>query len=57
MGQIAALSCVFQGRKGATTDHDSILFNVNVGTGMIKGGTTNVHLCTCHIIPICSFGF
>jgi len=44
VGQITALSCVFRaGRKGAATDHDSILFNVDVNTGMIKGGTTNAH--------------
>jgi len=42
--QITALSCVFRaGRKNAATDHDSILFNVDVPTGMIKGGTTNAH--------------
>lgn len=42
--QITALSCVFRaGRKNAATDHDSILFNVDVATGAIKGGTTNAH--------------
>lgn len=42
--QITALSCVFRaGRKNAATDHDSILFNVDVPTGVIKGGTTNAH--------------
>lgn len=42
--QITALSCVFRaGRQNAATDHDSILFNVDVPTGMIKGGTTNAH--------------
>jgi len=42
--QITALSCVFRaGRKNAATDHDSILFNVDVTTGKIKGGTTNAH--------------
>jgi hypothetical protein len=41
---ITALSCVFRaGRKGAATDHDSILFDVDVKTGMINGGTTNAH--------------
>jgi len=41
---ITALSCVFRaGRKNAATDHDSILFNVQVGSGLIKGGTTNAH--------------
>ncbi|EJK59063.1 hypothetical protein THAOC_20762 [Thalassiosira oceanica] len=41
---ITALSCVFRaGRQGAATDHDSILFDVDVGTGLIKGGTTNAH--------------
>jgi len=39
---ITALSCVFRaGRAGASTDHDSILFDVDVKTGTIKGGTTN----------------
>jgi len=41
---VTALSCVFRaGREGAATDHDSILFDVDVETGMIKGGTTNAH--------------
>uniref|UniRef100_A0A7S4MEK1 Alpha-L-glutamate ligase-related protein ATP-grasp domain-containing protein n=1 Tax=Odontella aurita TaxID=265563 RepID=A0A7S4MEK1_9STRA len=41
---ITALSCVFRaGRKGASTDHDSILFDVDVKTGKILGGTTNAH--------------
>lgn len=41
---ITALSCVFRaGRKNAATDHDSILFNVDVNTGKIIGGTTNAH--------------
>lgn len=42
--QITALSCVFRaGRAGAATDHDSILFDVDVATGEIRGGTTNAH--------------
>ena len=41
---VTALSCVFRaGREGAATDHDSILFDVDVKTGLIKGGTTNAH--------------
>lgn len=41
---ITALSCVFRaGRQGAATDHDSILFDVDVKTGLIRGGTTNAH--------------
>jgi hypothetical protein len=41
---VKALSCVFRaGRKGAATDHDSILFDVDVKTGEIRGGTTNAH--------------
>jgi hypothetical protein len=41
---ITALSCVFRaGRQGAATDHDSILFDIDVKTGLIKGGTTNAH--------------
>mmetsp|Transcript_44324 Transcript_44324/g.107125 ORF Transcript_44324/g.107125 Transcript_44324/m.107125 type:complete len:445 (-) Transcript_44324:727-2061(-) len=43
-GDVTALSCVFRaGRAGAATDHDSILFDVDVKTGLIKGGTTNAH--------------
>jgi hypothetical protein len=41
---VTALSCVFRaGREGALTDHDSILFDVDVKTGLILGGTTNAH--------------
>lgn len=41
---VTALSCVFRaGRQGAATDHDSILFDVDVKTGLIRGGTTNAH--------------
>jgi len=41
---ITALSCVFRaGRKNAATDHDSILFDVDVNSGLINGGTTNAH--------------
>jgi hypothetical protein len=41
---VTALSCVFRaGRQGAATDHDSILFDVDVKTGLINGGTTNAH--------------
>lgn len=41
---VTALSCVFRaGRAGAATDHDSILFDVDVTTGEIQGGTTNAH--------------
>jgi hypothetical protein len=41
---VVALSCVFRaGRAGAATDHDSILFDVNVQSGLINGGTTNAH--------------
>jgi len=41
---VTALSCVFRaGRKGAATDHDSILFDVNVKTGVVQKGTTNAH--------------
>jgi len=42
--QVTALSCVFRaGRQGAATDHDSILFDVDVRSGLIQGGTTNAH--------------
>jgi hypothetical protein len=41
---IEALSCVFRaGRQGANTDHSSILFDVDVNTGLIKEGSTNAH--------------
>lgn len=43
-GDVTALSCVFRaGRKNAATDHDSILFDVDVTRGKILGGTTNAH--------------
>jgi len=43
-GTVTALSCVFRaGRANAATDHDSILFDVNVKTGEIGRGTTNAH--------------
>lgn len=42
--KISTLSCVFRaGRQGASTDHDSILFNVDTDTGTILHGTTNAH--------------
>lgn len=42
--QAQALSCVFRaGRKGAMTDHDAILFDVDLATGTIRRGTTNMH--------------
>lgn len=38
------MSCVFRaGRKGAATDHQSILFDVDMETGEIGRGTTNAH--------------
>lgn len=41
---VRALSCVFRaGRVGASTDHDSILFDVDINTGRIRKGTTNMH--------------
>ena len=41
---IIALSCVFRaGRANASTDHDSILYDVDIATGTIQGGTTNAH--------------
>jgi len=43
-GDVTALSCVFRaGRMNAATDHSSILFDVDVNTGTILGGTTNSH--------------
>jgi len=41
---ISSLSCVFRaGRAGALTDHSSLLFDVDLSTGIIKKGTTNAH--------------
>ena len=41
---IQALSCVFRaGRKGAATDHVSVLYDVDMSTGVIGEGTTNMH--------------
>mmetsp|Transcript_7536 Transcript_7536/g.9844 ORF Transcript_7536/g.9844 Transcript_7536/m.9844 type:complete len:455 (+) Transcript_7536:155-1519(+) len=41
---VKALSCVFRaGRKGAATDHDAILFDVDVNTGLIQRGTVNAN--------------
>lgn len=41
---VEALSCVFRaGRAGASTDHDSILFDVDLATGKVLNGTTNMH--------------
>jgi len=41
---VQALSCVFRaGRAGAATDHDSILFDMDLATGTIRKGTTNMH--------------
>eukprot|EP00518_Triparma_eleuthera_P020594 CAMPEP_0197569438 /NCGR_PEP_ID=MMETSP1320-20131121/39011_1 /TAXON_ID=91990 /ORGANISM="Bolidomonas sp., Strain RCC2347" /LENGTH=422 /DNA_ID=CAMNT_0043131799 /DNA_START=175 /DNA_END=1443 /DNA_ORIENTATION=+ len=39
---IVVLSCVFRaGRSHAMTDHDSVLFDVDVSTGVVGPGTTN----------------
>ena len=41
---VKALSCVFRaGRANAATDHDSVMFDVDVKTGKILGGTSNAH--------------
>lgn len=41
---VQALSCVFRaGRAGASTDHNSILFDMDLATGTIRKGTTNMH--------------
>jgi hypothetical protein len=41
---VKALSCVFRaGREDAATDHDAIMFDVDVKTGKVLGGTTNAH--------------
>jgi hypothetical protein len=42
--EVKCLSCVFRaGRAGAMTDHESILFDVDTTTGIVKKGTTNAH--------------
>ena len=42
--QVTALSCVFRaGREGAITDHVSVLYDVDMKTGIIGEGTTNQH--------------
>ena len=42
--EIGVLSCVFRaGREGARTDHESIMFDVDVSSGEMRGGTTNHH--------------
>ena len=41
---VTPLSCVFRaGRQGAVTDHVSILYDVDMETGVIGKGTTNEH--------------
>lgn len=41
---VAVLSaCWRAGRAGATTDHSSVLFDVDLATGEIQGGTSNSH--------------
>ena len=41
---IQAMTCVFRaGRAGASTDHDSILFDVDTNTGLIRGGAVNAN--------------
>lgn len=43
-GNYKALSCVFRaGRSGAETDHDSLMFDVDMDTGRIGFGTTTTH--------------
>ena len=44
MSDIQAMTCVFRaGRAGASTDHDSILFDVDTKPGMIRGGAVNAN--------------
>jgi len=41
---VMSLSCVFRaGRQGALTDHNSILFDVDLASGKVLKGTTNMH--------------
>lgn len=40
--QVTALSCVFRaGRAGSKTDHSSVLYNVDMETGVITHGAVN----------------
>ena len=52
---VEAIACVFRaGRAGASTDHDSILFDVDVNSGKIGRGTTNMQwykLGPQHVAP------
>lgn len=42
--KVSSLSCVFRaGRAGASTDHSSVLFDTDVSSGRVNGGTTNAH--------------
>jgi len=42
--RFVALSCVFRaGRAGAATDHSSVLFDVDLKTGVMGKATTNAH--------------
>lgn len=41
---VRALSGVLRlGRAGAATDHSSVLFDVDLSSGVVKRGTTNAH--------------
>ena len=37
------------GRKNASTDHSSVIFNVNTATGEIEDGTSNAHWFAPHL--------
>lgn len=60
---ITARSAVLRlGRAGAATDHSSILFDVDMATGVIKQGATNAHwyhlgprtaVASCPWLPAC----
>ena len=54
---VGAIACVFRaGRKGAATDHDSILFDVDVKTGKIGRGTTNMQWYKLGLANAAPFG-
>ena len=46
----------YTGRKNASTDHSSVIFNVNTATGEIEDGTSNAHWFVSHpCIYVCMY--
>ncbi|KAJ1457292.1 hypothetical protein M885DRAFT_515239 [Pelagophyceae sp. CCMP2097] len=55
--KIEALSCVFRaGRAGASTDHSSILFDVDMKSGKVGRGTTNMQWYQLGLLNMWPFG-